>query len=62
MYFVCVYENRTMKSAEIVLRREGIRKNNGGVNPINMHCKHICKCHNEYSPVQLKYANKLKKN
>jgi hypothetical protein len=31
MYFIYSYENRTMKSVEIVLRREkGVRKNDGG--------------------------------
>jgi hypothetical protein len=34
MYFVSVYENRRMKLAEIVLRREGggKRENNGVIN------------------------------
>jgi hypothetical protein len=32
MYFVFIYENRTMKFVEIVLKREGgeMRENNGG--------------------------------
>jgi hypothetical protein len=32
-----------------------------GVNPIEVHCKHICKCHNEHPPQQLIYANKMEK-
>jgi hypothetical protein len=41
-----MYESRTMKPVEIVLRRgEEMRENDGGVNTI--YCKHICKCHNE---------------
>jgi hypothetical protein len=48
MYFVFLYENRSMKPVEIVLSSGGgqIRKNDGGVNLIKMHCKHICKYHN----------------
>jgi hypothetical protein len=32
MYFVSIYENRRMKSVEIVLKKEGVgkRENNGG--------------------------------
>jgi hypothetical protein len=47
MYFVYVYENRTMAPADIVLRSEGRGENDGGVNLIKMHCEHICKFHNE---------------
>jgi hypothetical protein len=48
MYFVCTCENRTMKAAEIVLRRVGVKENDGGVNPIKLHRKCICKCHSEF--------------
>jgi hypothetical protein len=39
-------ENRTMKPDEIVLRsREGeMRENDGGLNLIKVHFKHMCKC------------------
>jgi hypothetical protein len=42
-----------MKPVEIVLRRVGreIRKMMEEVNLIKIHCKHICKCHNEI-PIQ----------
>jgi hypothetical protein len=42
MNFICGYENRTMKSIEIVLMvdDEGLIK---GVNLIKTHCKHVCK-------------------
>jgi hypothetical protein len=48
MYFVFMYENRTMKPVKIVLRREGrgMRKNHKGVSLIKTYSKHICKCHN----------------
>jgi hypothetical protein len=38
MYVVFIYENKRMKSAEIVLRRgkRGIREKSGGVNLINI--------------------------
>jgi hypothetical protein len=46
MSFVFMYENRIVKPVEIVLRRgkRGKRADNGGVNLIKLHCKHICKC------------------
>jgi hypothetical protein len=45
--FLFIYENRRMKSIEIVLRRgRGTTNNDGGVNLIKIYCKHICKCHN----------------
>jgi hypothetical protein len=46
---VCMCENRTMKPAEIVLRRgeRQCRMMLGGLNIIMIHCNHICKCHNE---------------
>jgi hypothetical protein len=49
MYFVYVYENRIMKSVEIVLRRGegGMRDKDEGVNLIKVYCKHICKCDTE---------------
>jgi hypothetical protein len=48
MYFVYVYENRTMKPVEIVLRgRRGMREYDGGVNIIKIHCKLICNYHNK---------------
>jgi hypothetical protein len=30
MYFVFIYENRRMKPIEIVLRKGGLRENDGG--------------------------------
>jgi hypothetical protein len=48
MYFVHGYENRTIKPVEIVLRRGAeMKKNDGGLNLIKIHHKHIYKCHNE---------------
>jgi hypothetical protein len=46
-YFIYLFENRTMKCVEIVLRRVegGIGRRMEGV--IKVHCKHIWKCHNE---------------
>jgi hypothetical protein len=41
-----IHENSTMNHVEMVLRR-GMRKNDREVNLIKIHCKHICKCHNE---------------
>jgi methylphosphotriester-DNA--protein-cysteine methyltransferase len=48
MYFVSIYENRRMKSVEIVLRREegGRGRMMEGVNLTKIYCKHICKYHN----------------
>jgi hypothetical protein len=48
MYFVFVYENRTQKLVEIILRRweEGLGKTMEGMNLIKIYCKHICKSHN----------------
>jgi hypothetical protein len=44
-----MYENRTVKPVEIVLRwGEGWGRMMRGVNLIKIHCKHICKCHNVY--------------
>jgi hypothetical protein len=42
-----------MKSAEIVLRTGAgkMRDSDGGENKKKIHCKHICKCHNETSPL-----------
>jgi hypothetical protein len=59
MCFVSVYENRRMKSVEIVLRRRGGGKKeyDGGVNSTKIHFKHICNYHN-VSPIQILYANK----
>jgi hypothetical protein len=59
MYFVFIYENRRMKTVEIVLRKgEGESENNGG-DKFNLDiCKHICKYH-DVSPLQLLYANKM---
>jgi hypothetical protein len=39
MYFVYMYENRTMKLTEIWEMKE----NDGGVSLIKIHCKHIHK-------------------
>jgi hypothetical protein len=48
MYFTYLYENRTIKPAEIVLKREqGISENGGGVNLTQTHCKPMWKCHSE---------------
>jgi hypothetical protein len=49
MYFAYVYENRTMKPVEIVLRsREGgSGRMMEEINLIKIYHKHICKCHNE---------------
>jgi hypothetical protein len=60
MYFLWAYENRTMKLVEIVLRRrgEGMRENDGRINIIKIHCKHICKCHIETTLVKLIHDNK----
>jgi hypothetical protein len=54
MYFISIYENRRMKSVEIVLRsgEEGRGRTMEGVNPSKAYYKHICKYHN-VSPVQL---------
>jgi hypothetical protein len=43
-----MYENRTTKSTEIVLRRGegGERRNREEVNLIKIDCKHLCKYHN----------------
>jgi hypothetical protein len=42
--FCIVYENKTMKLVEIVLRREReMRESDGGVNLTKIHCKYICK-------------------
>jgi hypothetical protein len=47
MYFIFKYENRIIKAAEIVLRREGERmKENDGGGESKIHCKQICKYHN----------------
>jgi hypothetical protein len=64
MYFVNVYENRTMKPVEIVLRMgaEGWGRMMEEVDLIKTHCKHVCKCHNEppwTTSVQLIYADKM---
>jgi hypothetical protein len=52
MYFMYMYKSRIMKPVEIVLGKAGreMRENDGGVNLIKLHCKHICKCHNEPPP------------
>jgi hypothetical protein len=47
MYFVYIYENWTMKSDEIFLRRGWDEENDGGGKHNKIHCKHICKCHDE---------------
>jgi hypothetical protein len=60
MYFAYMYEYRIIKAPEIVLRRrrKEMKKNDGGVNIIKIHCKHICKCHNVFPAIQLIYGNK----
>jgi hypothetical protein len=45
---VNIHENWIMKTAAFVLRRGGrMRENNGEINLIKIHYKHICKYHNE---------------
>jgi hypothetical protein len=46
-----------MKPAEIVLRRGGIRENDGR-DKSNIYCKHICKYRN-VPPIQLLHINKI---
>jgi hypothetical protein len=48
MYFVYMYENRTMEPVETVLRRagRGMCENDEGVNLTKICSKHIRKCHN----------------
>jgi hypothetical protein len=52
VYFVFIYENRRMKSIEIVLRKEGMgkRESNG-----EDKSKHICKYHNVSSYTTIMY-------
>jgi hypothetical protein len=53
-YFVFMYENKTMKSVKIVLRKRGRGKKakDRGVTLIKIYYKHSCKCYN-VPPVQL---------
>jgi hypothetical protein len=46
-----MYENKTMKPIEIVLRsrERAMRKNDGGGNLIKIYFKNICKCHNVFT-------------
>jgi hypothetical protein len=45
--FVSIYDNRTIKPVEIVLRsREEKRENNGGGKSNKIYWKYICKYHN----------------
>jgi hypothetical protein len=47
MYFVYVYENRTLKPVEILLRKGRRRGGRGeGVAVMKTYCKHIWKYHN----------------
>jgi hypothetical protein len=52
VYFICFYENSTVKLVEIVLSA-GEDYEGGtvtvGVNLTKVHCKHVWKCHNETS-------------
>jgi hypothetical protein len=59
MYLVPIYENRTMKPLEIVLRsgEGGEGRTMEGRNLTKIYCKHIYKYHNAF-PVQLLHANK----
>jgi hypothetical protein len=52
MHFVYLGESRAMKSVEIVLRSGGerMKDSDGGVNPMNIHCKYVWKWHNHTSP------------
>jgi hypothetical protein len=50
-----------MKPDEIVLRSGGggMRENDEGSNLVKVHCKQVCKFHNEtLPPLQLIHANK----
>jgi hypothetical protein len=48
IYFVLVYEYRTMKHVEIVLRKRGrMLENDGEVNVIKTYCMYIYKCNNK---------------
>jgi hypothetical protein len=49
IYFAYMYENRTIKPDEIVLRSRGerMRENGRRVTLIKIHCKYTCKCGNE---------------
>jgi hypothetical protein len=59
MYFVYVYESRTMKPNEIVLiRGRGWKRMIKEVNLIKIHCKHISKFHNESPYKTNMYLNK----
>jgi hypothetical protein len=48
MCFLSTYENRRMKSVEIVLRRKagGRGRMMEGINPTRIYSKHMCKYHN----------------
>jgi hypothetical protein len=50
-----IYERRTMKSVEIILRRIEVGRGRmmEGVNLIKIYCKHICKMSQYISSVQL---------
>jgi hypothetical protein len=45
MYFVLIYENRRMKSVEIVLKGGG-EEGEDAESESKIYCKHIHKCHN----------------
>jgi hypothetical protein len=48
VYFIYMYENRTMKLVEIDEEgKENIGGGRGGVNLTKVHCKHIWECDNE---------------
>jgi hypothetical protein len=48
VYFTYTYEDRPLKTVEVILSRGmGKKENDGGMNPIKVQCKHIWKCHNE---------------
>jgi hypothetical protein len=50
MYFVSIYENKRIKSVEIMGRRR-VREEEGEgrrVNTTNIYFKHICKCYNVF--------------
>jgi hypothetical protein len=55
---VLMYENRTIKAAEIVLRR-GEEGETLGMHLIRIYCKYLCKNHN-VPPIQPEYVNNLK--
>jgi hypothetical protein len=49
MYFLSIYENKTIKPVKIIPRRcEAGRRMREGVNFAKIYCQHICKYHNVF--------------